>query len=426
MKENIYTMIVEPEAEVELLDDTASTTVLVRFEGNVYQISREQTGAYTSDKTAENAKNNPSKYAAEGVRIKNFLENSQIVPGIKERQPEGLWEKANRMDPCAPHDCRMAFRDIKMPSSAVPIWEMIAAYDLEKLPAWINGDADVRFARGKSPQALKQITWEEENKTTVGIVDYTSLRPEFAKWDVRIKTGNPTYTCGVVTAQDTLEYLWSKRMGFPVKADAALIRKKWDDNNAKSGRNAIRKGKGSPEDPMGEGTDNWIWDYLASDGGYSVLTPESRAKIPATALPKLVTRQLCLGYQDNQGFHNPPLTALMVDELKKGHVIVASGAQAGPKQSSAKSKIQSVNGSSNPSYPFPRMDADPNLSRSHDQLITGYYVQYDLSAFPKSGGLFWEFRGNWGYTYGDHGYAYIPDGDLGEVYKTALFSVALE
>ena len=169
-----------------------------------------------------------------------------------------------------------------------------------------------------------------------------------------------------------------------------------------------------------------MWDYLASDGGYSVLTPESKARIPATALPKLVTRQLCLGYQESEGFHNPPLTALMVDELKKGHVIVASGAQAGPKQSSAKSKIQSVNGSSNPSYPFPRMDADPNLSRSHDQLITGYYVQYDLSAFPKSGGLFWEFRGNWGYTYGDHGYAYIPDGDLGEVYKTALFSVALE
>jgi len=434
-----HVLVASPGTSVKVVDDSSDTYILIRANGGVYKIAREDLKpfAYTKEMTPEMVKEDPANYAALGEPAVDWIENGKTIPGVKEQEPEALWEKAFRMNQRCPAIAGVASPHIERPKSAVPVWEMLAAYKESDLPAWAN----------------RTHAWEDEYKTTVGIIDYVSLRPEYTRWGISIKggvKGNPNLSCGVLSVQDALEYLWSEKMGFAVKADPELIREAFDNGNRKAG---IKwEGKNAQGDPLSENTNTRLLEYLHNDGGYSVLKAESRKKISEKNLPKLVARELSLGYLDfkhyiklssqenkssgelendarvkaeqkNGMFKSAPLPALMIDELKKGRVILAAGAQAMPQHLPATNKIQSWAGGAKSSYPFPKMGG---RMASHIQLITGYYVHYDLSAFPKSGGLFWEFRGNWGTSYGDEGYAYVPNDDLLSAYSTELLSLSLE
>lgn len=455
-----WVLSAQPGTEVELLDDTSSTNVVVRYNGGIYKIPREGLAPYeyTANRTQEMVKADPGKSApsAEYGQLE-WIEDSEVIPGLKEKQPEGLWEKALRMDYSAPLTCRITLSLSEKPRSGISVWEMIASYNEENIPPWIAG----RYRRGtQTGREFKEKAWCEQNKTTVGIVDYISLRPEFDKWEVLIKRGNrdnpkiardPKLASVILSVQDALEYLWSKRVGFAVKAEARLIRQAFDDGNAKMGIKV--EGTDALGAPISEGTDTKPLEYLRADGGYSVLSPESKAKIPATNLPKLVARELSLHYLDfkreihldanpdkspaqsevedkireaqkNGALRSVPMTALMVEELKNGRVILAAGTQSCPMKTPSSEKIQSTVESKKPGYPFPRSSVWWPFR--HMQIITGYYVQYDLSTFGRTGGLFWEFRGNRGEGYADNGYAYIPDHDVKQIFKTELLSLGLE
>ena len=330
------------------------------------------------------------------------------------------------------------------------MWELLESYKEEKMPGWLSGNPEIPAS---SQLKEKGQIWTKENETTVGIVDYVSLRPEFSKWTVGIKGGvkdDPNISCGVYATQDALEYLWSKRVGFPVKADPKLIRKAFDTGNAKQG---IKwEGKNAEGKPLSENTNTRLLEYIRNDGGYSVLSDESKRKIGGTNLPKLVARELSLSYlnfksyirlnesgekskeevayderiryeQKNGTLKLIPISALMVDELKQGHVILAAGGQARPKSLPAKEHIQSQEGSSKKGYPYPKTEGWPC---SHAQLITGFFVQEDTKTFPQGNELFWEFRGNWGTSYADDGYAYVRDREFRDSYSTELLSLSLE
>ena len=418
-KENVRFLAAPAGEKAELLDDSGRDSVLIRYKDTVFSVRKDELKPYefTADRTPEKVAANPAGYAALGSPVKDWLETSQIIPGLKEKQPNGLWEKAGRMEHMARGASRIAQPHIEKPEFATSVWEMIAAYDEDTLPPWLP-DTSPNQARKD-----KETAWRKEYKTMVGIEDYVSLRPEFDKWGVKIKggvKGNTNLSCGVLSIQDALEYLWSKRIGFAVKADPNLIRQAFDSENAKRG---IKWGGTNAQGkPLSENTNTRLLDYIHADGRYSVLTAKSRAKIPATGLPKLVIREMALGQMENGRFGSTPIRALMIEELKKGRVILAAGAQAAPEHLPARERIQSVRGG-NSAYPYPKSGAG---LVSHAQLITGYYAQHDDEAFHMEVGLFWEFRGNWGTDYGDQGYAYVPNDDLMMTYSTELLGLSLE
>ena len=432
----VYVLIAPPETELDVVDDSDPVFVLVKSGDAVYKVRHEELAPfqYTAGLTQELVAAYPGRSAAEGEPVQWFPD-SQIIPGRREKRPEVLWEKAMSMEYDIPSACRAAIPGGQPRSSVTTVWDMIAAFNEAIIPPWLWGNWRARGPKG--PRDAAETAWRERYKDTVGIAECLSLRQEFARWDAGIKDQSLGKSSNLALAvQDALEYLWSKRVGFAVKADAGLIQRALAigyDRWIKENKQGTAK-KPATDAPVYQDTCLLGLDDIAKDGGFSVLSPESKAKIPQSTPPRLVSRELSLGCTDfmkdprlspeqmkNGLSGRVPIQALLVDELKIGSAILATGCCAIRETKTSPDKIQSLRDGP-AAYPYPKNVPGVRVGA---WLITGYYLYLDPSAFGKTGALFWEIRQNWGSDYADHGYAYIPSSDL-FAYGAEILSLSLE